>query len=59
LKRNSFIPPCYLSDNVTPLPAIGQSVYTHVAADYNDVMTFSFEANQRHFLADGTLRLFA
>ena len=40
-------------------PVISQSVYTQDAGNVNDAMTFSIEATERSFLADGRLHLFA
>jgi len=62
--------PCFLSANVTPPgtilcsalyfpPAISHSVYTHDAVNENDTMTFSVEATEGGFLADGILHIFA
>jgi hypothetical protein len=64
--------PRYLSANVTPPPgrtilcsalcfppAISHSVYTHDVGNENDAMTFSIEATEGSFLADGRLHLFA
>jgi hypothetical protein len=40
-------------------PAISHSLYTHVAGNDNDAVTFSIEATEVSFLADRRLHLFA